>query len=129
MAGEPPHRKQQGDGAAVAGQASLPGHENLQEPCPGAKIVIRLVKNAVSQTGAHDRRDEQGVQQRVHQLGVHFLPGEEPFEQVPADDEARHEEQAVPADLERTDVEKYGIDVPMHEQERIYHKVLCFMQR
>ena len=112
--GEPPHREQQRDGAAVAGQAALPGHEYLQESGPGAEIVVRLVEDAVAEAGADDRGDQQGVEQRIHQLGVHLLAGEEPLEKIPADDEARHEEQAVPADLQGTDLEEYGVDVPVH---------------
>ena len=110
MIGEPPHREEQGDGAAVAGEAALPGHENLPEPRPGAEIII----HAVAEAGAHDRGDQQGEEQRVHDLGVHLLAGEEPFEEIPADDESRHEQQAVPADLERSDLEKDGVDVPVH---------------
>ena len=44
----PPHREKQGDGAAVARQAALPGHEYLQEAFPAAEIVVGLVEDAVA---------------------------------------------------------------------------------
>ena len=97
----------------MAGQAALPGHEDLPEALPGAEVVVRLVEDAVPEACAHDRADEEGVEEGVHQVPVHLLTGEEPFEEIPADDETGYEQEAVPADLDRSDMEKDGVEVPV----------------
>ena len=116
LPGPPPHAEQQHDGAAVTRQAALPGHENLPEALPAAEVIVGLVEDAVTQAGAHDGTDQQGVQQRVEQFLAHALTAEEPPEDIPAQDESRDEQQAVPAEFKIPDMQDGRIDVPMYKQ-------------
>ena len=54
LMGEPPDGQQQGYSPSVTGKSAFPGHENLEETLPGAEIVVRLIEDAVTQTGSHD---------------------------------------------------------------------------
>ena len=113
---EPPHPEDQGDGAAMAGEAALPRHEDLPEALPAAQVVVRLVEQAVPEAGAHDGADQQGIEQRVQQFRVDLLALEEPFEDEPAQDEAAHEQERVPAEFETSDMQDGRVDVPMDDK-------------
>ena len=120
LAGIPPDTQDNGDGAAVAGQATLPGHEDFPESGPTAEVVIRLIEDAVSQPGAHDGADQEHIQQGVQQGGVYLFPYEETLHDVPAQDEAAHEQQRIPPEFEPADMQNDGINIPMNYQ-KIYH--------
>ena len=77
MAGEPPHRKQQGHCASVTRQASLPGHEYFGEAAPGPQIVLGFIEEAVTEPCADYRSNKQGVKKRVKQFLVYVLLSEE----------------------------------------------------
>ena len=63
LMGEPPDRKKQGYCASVAGKASFPGHENLEEALPGTEIVVRLIEDAMAQAGSHDGGNQHRAEQ------------------------------------------------------------------
>ena len=115
--GEPPDRKKQGYCASVAGKASFPGHENLEEALPGTEIVVRLIEDAMAQAGSHDGGNQHRAEQRVEKRGRGSFPLEEPLEKIPAQHETEGEKKSIPADFEGTYVEEYGIDLPVHEKE------------
>ena len=108
---EPPHPEDQGDGAAVAGKAALPRHEDLPEALPAAQIVIRLVEQTVPKAGAHDGADQQRIEQRVQQLRIDLFALEEPLEDEPAQDEPAHEQDGVPAEFENSEMQEGQIDM------------------
>ena len=65
-------------------QTALPRLENLPEPVPAAEEIVRLIEYAMTQAGAHDRSDQQGVKQRIEKLLADAFPPEELPEDVPA---------------------------------------------
>ena len=67
--GVPPDRQDDTDGAAMRGQAALPGLEYL-DPVLGRQVVGGFIEETVAEPGAHDGADKQGVEQRLQQLGI-----------------------------------------------------------
>ena len=116
LAGIPPHSQQQGYCSAVACKAALPRHEYLQEALPGSKIIIRLIEEAVAKSGADDGSDEHHAKQGIHKLEVCLFAGEEPLEEVPANNESRCKKQGVPPYLKVSDMEKHRVHVPVHKK-------------
>ena len=87
MMGVPHHREEKHNGAPVAGQAALPGHEDFQKALPAAEIVVRLVEYAMAEPCSHNGSDEQCIEKRVEKFLLHALSSEEPSEYEPSEDE------------------------------------------
>ena len=120
---EPPYGKQQRYCATVTRKPSFPQHEYLQKTTPGAKIVIRLIKNTMTEPRTDYCSDKNGDKQRVHQPRISFFPCKEPFEEIPAYHEYGGKQQPVPPDLKSSDMKQHRIHVPMHK-EQIHHILL-----
>ena len=110
----PPHCEDDTDGASVAGESALPGHEHFLETLPGAEIVRGIVEGAVAEACTDDHRNQHRVEKRVEQGLADTLPTVETPHYIPAEYEAGHEKQGVPADTQRADVEKNRIYVPVY---------------
>ena len=124
----PPHCEYQGDGASVAGETALPGHEYLQEPLPAAEIIVGLIEYAVAQTRAHNRRNQKSVQKRIEDFLVHAFAAHEPAEDIPADHESCDEQEGIIPDAQTPDVEEDWIDVPMYEK-KVCHFVMSLRNK
>lgn len=115
----PDEAEDDGYGAAVAGKTALPRHENLPEALPGAKVIVRLVEDAVTQARSHDGADKKRVQERIQQLLVHLFPLEEVLHYEPSQDESAHEQQRIPPELKPADMQYRRVYIPMYYQ--IFH--------
>ena len=85
---KPYHRNEKCNGAPMAGKSALPWHEYLPESLPTAKIIIRLIEDTVSETGADYRADKKSVQKRIKKVSRNFLSIEKPLENKPSKDES-----------------------------------------
>ncbi len=100
----------------MACKPSFPRHEYLPESLPAAEIIVRLIKQAMSQASTHDCTDEQCIKQRVKQCLRYSFPLEEPFEYEPSENEPGNEQHRIPSQGQGPDMENLRIHVP------VYHK-------
>ena len=86
--------------------------------CPGCgdHFFLASLHKAMAETGAHDRGDQQGVQQRVEKTFGDSFTLEEPFEYVPSEDESGDEQERIPPDPQASDMEYDGVHVPVDRQ-------------
>ena len=116
LMGIPPYTYYEGYGAAVAGETAFPGLENLQEAFPAAKIVVRLIEEAVTQPRSHYGADKEHIKHRVQQFLVYLFAAEEAPHYKPAQDEAAHKQQRIPSEFESAQLQYGGIHIPVHNQ-------------
>ena len=91
MSCKPPHRDEEGYGTSVTCETALPRHEDLLESLPAGKIIVRLVEEAMSETGTNDRSYQKSIKKRIQKTFRHTFPSEEASEDVPSEDESRDE--------------------------------------
>ena len=84
---------------------------------PGPERVLRLVKQAVTETGTDQRTDQQGEEERIQDFLVKFLVVEELDEHPVSQDESGHEQEAVPPYGEAPYPEYFRIHVPVYEKQ------------
>ena len=111
---EPPHAENQHDCAAVAGKSALPDLEDLHKAFPGSEVIVETIEQAVSQTGSHERTDQERIKKRVKDVLVDFLPFEELREHPISQNETGDEQEAIPPYGEATYPDYLRIHVPMH---------------
>ena len=80
------------------------------------EIIVESVEQAVPQPGADEGSEKQGVEKRIKQVLVQFLPLEELREHPVAQDETRDKQEPVPPYGEAPDPEYLRIHVPVHYQ-------------
>ena len=113
---KPPHCDKEGYGTSMTGETSLPRHENFSEALPAAQIIIRLIEEAVAQTGTYDCTYEKGIEKRIQQCFRNAFPSEESSENEPTENESRHEKQRIPPQRYRPDAEYLRIHMPVYHQ-------------
>ena len=113
---KPDHCNKQSNCSSMAGQSSLPRHEDLPEALPASEIVIRLIEDAVTQTRSDDGTYQECIEKRIQERLRNILPSEEPSEDIPSEYEAGNEQKSVPAERKSTDVEDLRIHAPMYCQ-------------
>ena len=77
----------------MARETSLPRHKDLTESLPAAEIIVRLVEEAVSETGTDDSSYEKCVEERIKKTFRHSPSPEEASEDEPSENESRDEKQ------------------------------------
>ena len=87
MSCKPPHCNKECNGSAMTRETAFPRHEYFREALPAAEIIIRLVEEAVAQTGTDYSTDEKGIEKRIKKRHRNAFPLEEPFEDEPSEDE------------------------------------------
>lgn len=115
----PDEAKDDGDGASVACQAALPWHEYLPEALPGAKVIVRLVEDAMPKTCTHDGADKEHVQHGIQQGRIYLFLKEEMLHYEPSQNEPAHEQQRVPPEFKPSYMQDGRVDIPMYYQ--IFH--------
>ena len=120
LVGVPPDAQEEGDGAAMAGEAAFPGHEDFPEALPTAQIIVWLIEEAVPQTGAYDGADKKHIQHGIQEALADFFPTDETAHDVPAQDEPADKQDRIPPELNAAKVEDDGVYVPIDYQ--IFHR-------
>ena len=113
---KPPHCNKQSYGSAMAGKAAFPWHEYLLEAFPAAEIIVRLIEEAMAETGTHDSTYQKSIEQRIKKSLRHSFLSEEAPEDEPSEYESRYEKKRVPPYGNRTDAEYLRIHAPMYCQ-------------
>ena len=116
MSCKPPHCNEQRDSAAMTGESAFPWHEYLPEPLPAAEIIVRLIEEAMAQTGTDDSTDQKSIKKRIKKSLGNSFPLEEPLEDEPSKDETRDEKQRIPPERNRSDAEYLRIYMPVYHQ-------------
>ena len=116
MSCKPPHCNKQRDSAAMTGESAFPWHEYLPEPLPAAEIIVRLIEEAMAQTGSDDSTDQKRIEKRIKKSLRNPFPLEEPLEYEPSEDETRDEKQRIPPERNRSDAEYLRIYMPVYHQ-------------
>ena len=117
MMGIPHHCEEKHNGAPVARESSLPRHEDFQKTLPASEIIVRLVEYAMAEPCSYNCSDEQCIEKRVQEFLLHALSSEKPSEYEPAENEARYEENRIPAQADESEIDHHRIYIPMYEKE------------
>ena len=124
---KPYHAQKQCYRTSMTCQAALPRHKDFPEACPTSKIVIRLIKQAMSESRPHYRTYQKSIQKRIQHTVWHTFSLEEPFENIPSEDKAGNEQYGIPPDRESSDMENLRIHVPVYHQE-VKHKHINYLR-
>ena len=104
-----PKANQDADGAAVAGQTAFPNGKHLQWV---GQIIIRLIEQAMTKASTDDSGHQHVNQQFIHPIIAHLLVAVYLAHNEIANKEAQGPQQAVPANLQRPQMNQDGVDVP-----------------
>ena len=102
LAGEPHHGDEQADGRAVARQTTPPNEEDLERVC---EVLLGLVEEHVPEARAADDRDDPGREEGLSHGFGSPASGDLPAPEVVSPHEHQGEEDAVPPQLEATELE------------------------
>lgn len=100
----------------MACESAFPRHEYLQKALPASEIVVRLVEDAMSESGAYYRGYQEGIEQWIQQVLRDAFSSEKPSEDVPSQDEAWYEQYGIPSEAEWADMENDRIHMPVDKQ-------------
>ena len=98
----------------MACETAFPWHENLHKSVPAAQIIVRLIEKTMSETGADDSTDQEGIKERIQKSNGNSFPLEEPLENIPSKDESRNEKHRVPPQFKRSQSHNIRIYVPIY---------------
>ena len=110
-----PHARDHADHAAVAGQPAFPYPQDRKRV---RQVVAGLVEQAVDDARTDHRTDQRVHQQRVGMLLGHVFAAEHAGEDALADEEAADEQQPVPAQRNRPDLQRDRIEIPVDQHAR-----------
>ena len=96
MSCKPPHCNKESYCATMTCQTTFPWHEYFPETLPAAKVIVRLIEEAVPQTGTDYCTDEQSIEKWIKKLLRHSLATEKSPEDEPSENESRDEKYRVP---------------------------------
>ncbi len=128
LVSEPPHAQEQHQRTSMTGKSSVPHSEDFQKTFPRTEIIVRLIENAMPETGSDQSSDQQSVEKWIKKSLVDFLPFEELREQPVTKNEPGNKQETIPPYGERSNPEYLRIHVPMYEQ-RIHNQLSLFVQR
>lgn len=114
---EKPHREGDPQNAPVAREATAPDRQDFERV---AEVVCRLVQQTVSQARADDRACHHIAQQAAGLLSRAPRLFEAPDPGSICGKNAGSEQQTVPADLDQSDVQQDGVDVPFKTRHSVF---------
>jgi len=126
---EPPHSEEERYRSAVARESSFPRHEYLEEALPTAKVVVRLIEEAMAEACTDDGCDQKRVEKRVEESLRDLFPVEETLEDEPAEDESADEKYGVPAQCESAETEYLRVHVPMYSKNVNHNQIQLLPER
>ena len=85
---KPPHCNKESNSAAVTCKTTFPRHEDFHETIPAAKVIVRLIEEAVTQTGTDNGSYKKSIEKRIKKFLRHTLATEKSPEDEPSENES-----------------------------------------
>ena len=118
---KPPHSQHDCYCSSVAGQSTFPHFKNEERVC---QIVIGLVEEHMPKACTNYCTQQQCPQQGIKQLKRLVLPAEKMPEHIISKIEPHNEEESVIPQLETSNMENNGINIPVHKKHHILFPII-----